>query len=488
MKYSLLLENFHKLGKYHFLLALVTNFSMVLSYYIIVSLAIEQIPPTVYCKDETGLFTKCTMTYICENPNTEYQISKTESIHNWKLKYSLYCQDEIYFQYLTSLVFACSIMSATIMSIFADKFGRKLIFQIEVIGNLISFIVLYFENSLLTIFIGVIINELSSHILFTAMLYMFEYFPKNYYIYLMSGHSALNGLVGFLVGLYAFTFGETEFLKLTMVIISLLILLYSFTLLGESPGWLLDLIEKNVNRERNLERLREEYIFMCTYNNFQVHQSIDEFESTLNKIELFTAKADVLSQSSTSSETFFSFIYEHINDKVFRKRFIMAIYLWIVNQVLFYGTITNLNKFNMYIEHAYQTFFVTFIIGNILVGVFSNKLGLYNIVKYFSMLSIIPLIVLILYFMEYLTLDYSFVFVLFITFEFFSIFLIQSIYNYIPSLFEPRIRSISSAYTKIPAKILLIIMPFILGNHIVVLTMAFAVLISAAPIISYLCY
>jgi hypothetical protein len=179
---------------------------------------------------------------------------------------------------------------------------------------------------------------------------------------------------------------------------------------------------------------------------------------------------------------FFSFISDHLRDRWFLKHFFLSIFLWIVNQIVFYGCITNLDQFGLIIENAYKLFFTANIISNLLVGAFSSRIGLYNIVKYISWVNTILLIILYLNPFDMFTMQ-----IIFFLFALVGNFIGETIYLHIPELFPANIRSTSVAYSKIPSKVLLIISPFIFRAGLQYVYYIFIFLTALSPIIIQLC-
>jgi MFS family permease len=486
MKYTFILDKFKKLGRYHFLLAIILNMAMIMSFFVILVVSIEQIPPLVYCKTTTGEFMKCDIKSVCIMPATEWYIDYTNSVDNWKLRYNLICDREVYFYYLTSLIFACDMLSILIMSIIADKVGRKFIFRLEVVGSLISYIILYIEPNLASIFIGIFVIDIFKHLLSTCLLYLYEYFPTNYYYIIVSIHNVLYGILGLSISYYAEYYKETKFLVLLMIIISTIVTIFDLFLLTESPDWLLNNIERYKwdDKEEYLKRLTSDYKFLCKFNGEKVNERLEEFEADLRKIEVLTHNHE---GNQKATKSFTKFLLENLKEKTYLKHFLLSLYLWILNQVTFYLSLTNLYKFNTYFEDAYQIFFIAHITSNVLVGSLTQKVGLYNTVTYVSMLTSIFLIAMVLIVSDAVHSGPMFNRFVFFMFSLLSSFVGESIYLYIPQLFPPNIRSTSSSYSKIPAKLLLVLCPLIIGGSMLTMLLMFTALAGFAPLVVYLC-
>lgn len=267
MKFSALLDRFKKPGLFHVLLAIVTHFAMIESFYIIIALSAERMPPVIACSSSSDSNTfghHCTIVDYCRDP-VNNSIDSSHSINNWSLRHHLYCNNEVYFKYLISTIFFCSIVSALTMSIIADKAGRLVVFRLEAAGCLFGFTLLYFDYSLAFVFVGVISVSLCNHLYNTSLLYIYEYFPWKLYIYLLTVQNISYGLFGLLINFYSDYYLETRTLFLGLVILSVLTFVYSLTYVTESPDWLISHYKYSYNKDY-LDKLRATYHYFVDFN------------------------------------------------------------------------------------------------------------------------------------------------------------------------------------------------------------------------------
>lgn len=177
------------------------------------------------------------------------------------------------------------------------------------------------------------------------------------------------------------------------------------------------------------------------------------------------------------------FLKGSFKNSTFKNHIIVGIYLWIVNQLLFYNAVTNLEKMETQIRYATTLFFIAHIIANLCTGIFSNYLGIDKTIIYFSYLTVILLVILIFFPKLH---DYIGMLVFFL-FNLFSRCLGQTVYLFIPTLFESQVRATAGSYTKIPAKIILVISPFFILNVTYLYTF-FALLVGFVPLILFFFY
>ena len=505
MSYIIILEKFKEIGKYHIILAIITHLTLYLSFYTILSISIEGRFPVVYCKTSHEFntteinnsigFILCNRTEYCSNKYETY-IDYSQSINNWALKYDLLCEKSIFMKYLTSLIFLMTIVSALVMSIFTDKIGRIYTFQIESIGNLIAFLLLYYETSLFFIFGGVILNMLFSHIYYVCLLYIYEYFPKKYFIILMTIHHLSYGVIGLLATLYSDRFKEIKSFLMIMIIISIISVAYSFNLLTESPDWLIHLYKHSNQNHVYLDKIKENYAFLCEFDDFsKKDDKLDSFKKVINSIEYLVPEKDINKDSKYENETsiissseeekkhYFDYLFQHLNDKVFIKHLILSIFLWIVNQLTFYCTLTNLDRFEEIIDNSFSLFFISNILANVIVIILSNVIEVKNSILFFSIITCINIVILLIISNDSLMLPTCF-----FLYNLFATIVIESIYLFIPELFQANIRSTAVSYSKIPAKLMLVIAPFIFGQSIQILYLFFLFLMASVPLLFYINY
>lgn len=511
-KYTIILDKFKIVGNYHYIMAICTHLSMVLGYFVILSLSVQKMTPKFLCSNKNeNIFNPCVMKEFCSGDYFT-KIDEEESIKNWTYNHELYCEREVYFQYITSTIFFCAIFSALFMSILTDKFGRLFSFKFEVLGNFLSYVFLYYEANLPMIYTGVIFNEIFSHIYNTSMIYIYEYFPTNIYVYLIVFQNINYGLIGLISSTWAEYNKDAQFLIKLMMIFAIICLIFSYCLLTESPDWLLGMIQHEKDeKKRNgyIIQLEEAYKKMCQFNysrekaleeeeNFNLKvEALQRFITPCNqhfeehiKLEENMEEIQVIAKSSDKNihlhhDNNISILTQF--DKKFYKHFFLGVYLWIVNQILFYSTLTNLVVFEEKIENSTLLYFSSFIIANICVAIFSNVFGIKKLIIYSCHIMSIILLILFLItdckknFVTYLLPS------LFFIFNFISTAVGETIYLFIPELFDSKIRSSANCYSKIPAKFILVLAPFILGSSIYRIYICFLVLTATAPVAMYFC-
>jgi len=215
------------------------------------------------------------------NLNYHLSIDKENSISNWSYNYELYCENEYKKNYLTSFIFAFSILSNIFMSLLADRYGRKICFLIETFGIFISFIFLFFfsTNNFLILFISIFGMQIFTHAFTLSYIYLYEFFSKSisYWIFLIQNvlFSSLGILIYYIVEKYK----NLYYIELTTLIISGVVFILSYLYILESPDWI---ISKMKHAEDNVIDLLEE--------NENENITKGKFNENMKKIKDFTSE------------------------------------------------------------------------------------------------------------------------------------------------------------------------------------------------------
>lgn len=163
-----------------------------------------------------------------------------------------------------------------------------------------------------------------------------------------------------------------------------------------------------------------------------------------------------------------------------KSHFILAIYLWTVNQILYYSVITNLDRIENYISYSFEVYFSTQIVSNLLLGYIFQYFKPKSIIYFSAFANLINLGFGVLF-----NENFYVVIITFFIFSFLSSKINQSIYLFIPEIFEAKIRSTCVSYSKFPAKFFLILTPFIWGTNMACLIIGITVSIFFIPLLVY---
>lgn len=207
---------------------------------------------------------------------------------------------------------------------------------------------------------------------------------------------------------------------------------------------------------------------------------VDELNTYNSKNGILKNKIPIHLHHHKKHESFIDFLKNIFETKHIVKHFILSIYLWIVNQILYYSVITNLDRIDNYISHSFEVYFTTQIISNISLGYFFHHIKPKNIIYFSSISNLLNLLIGVAYS------DDSFVLmIVFFIFTFLSGMLNQSIYVFVPELFHAKIRSTCVSYSKFPGKIFLIITPFIWGTNMYYLVSGLITFTLLVPFLVY---
>ena len=241
---------------------------------------------------------------------------------------------------------------------------------------------------------------------------------------------------------------------------------------------------KITKNERYLVHLRSDYMKICKFS-----RDIDKVEN-FDKLLGFSEKLIIKEENSKNCDSTYGnnlslskqlIVLKNQRDSKFMKNCFLSLYLWIVIQLIYYCTLTNLDKFQESINNSFLLFFTSYTLSNLFIAFFGEKIGIKESIIIFSFLTEISLIFLIIY-----GKDKNLSQIFFFLFNFVENVFLENVYLFLPDLFEANVRSTSLSWTKIPAKFLLIIAPFFIGNNMDSLFKFFLFLVGPVPIVVFI--
>ena len=451
-----LINYFLRLGKYHILLTCILQISILISNYHLVTFSFQKRRPEAICilKNSNEMVKICDDESFCNSADYERKILINSSLNNWALKFNLYCENAIYFDYLSSVIFLSTLTSSLVLSPIADYFGRKITFRLEISLLLIGNLFMFFSGSLSLFFFGVILCFLGNHITIVSTVLFKEFFTSDNFAYTTSLMNILFSIFGVLISFYISYFNDIQFLFLAEIIVIKIVSLISFRIIMESPSWLM---EKETNNPIMIVNLN----YLLEFDNVENKDIImNEFELILEDL-----KNDVeFSQYTSQPYDFFKNIRTlFLGNAKNRFNFTISVYLWFFNQIIFYSLLLNLDIINKKIPFSTEIFFCVNIIANASSGFISNSYGRKPTMQLSAIIScIFSFIIYFIFEIDNFIYLKSVVFFLFTLFNFICA---SAVYFYVQELFESNVLTTAVAYSKIPSKMVLILFPFVLNAN-----------------------
>lgn len=226
-----------------------------------------------------------------QNLNYELYIDEENSIKNWSYNYQLYCENEYKKNYITSLIFACSIISNLVMSVVADRYGRKFCFLFEAFGMLLAFVFLFLfgAHNFAILLIAIFGLQLFTHLFTVSYIYSYEFFTNKYYNWIFLLQSILFSFLGILI-FYLVEYSKSlYYIELTAFVVSAIIFMLAYLYILESPDWL---ISKMKHVEDKVNELLEE--------NEDDHITQEKFKHNMKKINHFVDEFHLLKKEINS--------------------------------------------------------------------------------------------------------------------------------------------------------------------------------------------
>lgn len=214
-------------------------------------------PNSFECQIE-GEWKPCTKEYICENgvDRESYRpIKDDEYIDNWTSpdKFNTLCEPKWKIGLLGSMYFAGCVCTVLIVPVLADKYwGRKPTLAVNIVATILGLFGLLICTTLYEAYVFIFILGMSfPGRVFLALTYSIEFMPVNYHysvpnIYLFSEPVFLILLTFW----YQFIDHSWFLVQILMFILTLIISVYYFGYVPESPKWLYTF--KNFNQSREV--------------------------------------------------------------------------------------------------------------------------------------------------------------------------------------------------------------------------------------------
>lgn len=456
---------FKNIGLFHIILMITLQSWIFLSSYTLIIFTFQKRLPEAICiniKNPNIPAKLCNEHTFCDSVNYKRQILYDSSLNNWTLKYDLYCENEKYLDYLSSLSFFCVVTSGLILSPITDCYGRLVPFRIEIFLILTGLVIMYFEASLFILFLGVILYFLGNNISSLAAVYLKEFLDQKYYGMNMVLQNVIYCILGFLISYYINTFNDLDNLYMVIIWFSLALFIISYIFFVESPVWL----EENISeRKNNYLTIKANFNYVANMN-----LSLEESTTLVGKFNLRVedeiAKKNLEDRYCEEQVTSKSVIQEGVLYNITllfmenenRKNFLICTYLWFMNQIIFYMVILNLDTIHRKIPYSMYIFYIADIFSNISTAVISHEYGRKFSLNVGSILtSIFSLLIYFIYDKNVGIIGTIF----FFWFAYFACFCGNTVYLYVQELFDANVVVTGSTYSKMPAKFILIIMPII---------------------------
>ena len=437
----------NRFGRFHLLLYIVLQASIYFSCFNLITFSFQKRRPDAICipKESKSVASLCTEKTFCDTVNFNRQILYSSSLNNWAMKYQLYCGNEIYLDYLSSVFFICILISNLVLSPIADYYGRINIIRFQLSLILIGNIIMFFGNSLTFLFIGGVICFLGNHVTILSAIMFKEFFNQNTFTYNISIMNIIFSFLSVFFSYYINTFLEIDSLILLTIIIISSALVLNFIAFFESPCWL-------EQRKGNFEQLLKNYKYLIEFDNEKNKDSL---------IQEFSQAFIEESEENLYSKGFFHNLKQLFSsEKDVRMNFFFCIYFWVFNQIPFYALLLNLDTINKLIPMAIEIFFSMDIVGNVLVGILSNTYGRKPTMFIGAVISGITALTL------FFCIRYEFNHfnsMLFLIMTFFKFISGNCVYFYVQELFEPNIVTTAVSYSKLPSKLVIILVPLFIN-------------------------
>lgn len=269
-----LIELAGKNGRFQQIVLIVIIMFNVILYYTIISLPLQKLRPEALCKNKNNFhdqFSKCTFDQYCDKENYEVIILPEKSMYNWNVQYKLTCDQEVYFDYLVTMIFFGQFLSSLVFSVFADTYGRLPVMKLEIYAIIIcmAFTIYspYFSIMMLAFF-GVNVFQ---HVTTLLSVYSYEIFNQSLYSFTTTISNMLFPLCGFSISFLFYFFNNWYYIHsiiIFQVALGLFLFKYYFV---ESPQYLLS--------NKRVEEFLCAVVFIAKINSQDINFESETFKS-----------------------------------------------------------------------------------------------------------------------------------------------------------------------------------------------------------------
>lgn len=514
-------------SKYHFYLAFVLQLAILTTNFNIINLPLQSKYPRALCLDSPVDTTKklqgvdylldidyskmCQSDYdFCEHKKTNsLQILYDMSIKSWTLKFDFTCEREYIMKFMISCIFIFSLISNVIFTPISDRYGRLTVLKLQTFFSITGYVLMSLEWNMYFPIAAVILIQSSNSLFTVSMICFNEFFSQKVYTFLMNLYMFLFGLAGVVLNAYTSVSTELSYLIFIYTCFSAVFMFFVYFFLTESPKYIKnkyvvtnrecedkiqelcmensipvedvadhkatklkvdDDIEKQIkelreNRDKVYKEVKEQLEKNLSYlqdfnqissEEIEKHDDIKEplIDNKDKKKEGEKKKeGDNKSSSGTFNQTLVIQSYQELI-----VNFLVVNFLWIANQIFFYGTVLNLSKFDEVISYGSILTFSAYICTNLVNMYMSLNFGRKTMISGGAILSAACVVVILYLESKWIRSVFFFMFL------FFAYFAGNNTYVYAPELFPVSSRSTAVAYSKLSAKIVNAVFPFLVSD------------------------
>jgi len=448
--------------------------------------------------------------YCAHKKTNSLEILHDISIKSWTYKFDLTCERNYLMKFMISSIFIFSLISNVIFTPISDKWGRLTVLQLQTIFSIAGYTLMSLESSVYFVMGGVMLIQSANSLFTVSMICFNEFFDQQTYTFLMNLYMFLFGLSGVVLNTYTTFFTEIRYLIFVYTGFSFTVCFFVYSYLTETPKFIknqftvceresrdkiLELKAENqdienvqeavegvkvesdgklelqikeledkveVKRKEVREKLQKSIAYVDEFNGVKpedkendesLNTPLVDKENATKDGESKKSKEDNKSQGSNLNQ---SIVIESYREIVIN--FLVVNFLWIANQVFFYGTVLNLDKFDDVISYGSILTFTAYITTNLVNMYISLSIGRKTLIS-MGAISSAACIFVIMYFDNKLMRSIFFFF-----FLFFAYFAGNNTYVYAPELFPVSTRSTAVAYSKLSAKLVNSIFPFLVSD------------------------
>jgi len=316
----------------------------------------------------------------CNSDKYELKKDKKNSINNFAYNFNLYC-NKIYFKSIIKLsLYIGIIISFFILNSFPDKYGREKLLKYLTIFSLFIQLNLIFNFGIIHTIIIYILGGFLSYNYQMCSYIIFEYIRQDLKEYIFILLKSIFPIFGLLLWLFFYTINNWRILYIILFIINIIIVYITLKYFIESPVWL-SIMGKRDELIENLNFIAEINNNLFIWKQYQ--------QENKRKLYDLCVEEEIIMQNKTFS------IIKILKLKSQRKKIIKMTILWFCTGTNFYMIYINLHEL---IGNFYSNLFFSYmgmLFGILLSGYLIKKFGRVLLMKIFSIIGFIDLILYI---------------------------------------------------------------------------------------------
>jgi len=447
---EILIENVGKSGRYQIYSSIfMVGYSLV-CFYSVTLVPLQKIRPEAECIQKNQIpkkYETCSPENYCD-PNYEKRIISSENyMKNWYSEFGIDCDTESSFDFLISCVFFADLLTMIFLSSLPDIFGRKKILLIQTYGLISVLLISFFISGIKIMTLIWFFYEIFNYIFYLFYVYSSEIMSQKYFSFVCSLINIAFPVTGILNTILFYNFRDWRINHVIITFIAITCGILFKLIAVESPKY-------------SVHKLDTQTLVISLKKIASINGTLNSCEKDLDAfLKKFSHLENKIVRYSVSDEEANASLFQILkNDKNMLKHFLIVTLAFVTVHLIFFGVLLNIEKFDNNVILISIILYSSEIIGELSSGYLAQKYGRIKVLTISFYLCGISFFIF-----EFLTQ----IFYLKLIFCFLGNLGISSCFNviiiYISEIFDVKIKSVACSYSRIPAKLSVMISPYLMS-------------------------